>query len=242
MSKSDYKYHEVRVGDGLLRYARVTSVVNIIADPVLIAWFKRETPEEIEAKTQAGCEKGSRIHEWLEWHIGRSIGDTAFKDKEEPSKEDVETAIESFLLWESTFHPIYITSEQFVYSHALQVSGTFDLLCKIPSLHGDDLVLIDFKSSNMIDKKMDIQTTLYKECYEEMHHDIPGAEVKHMYILRLDKNRKTPQKNWGTESCKDFHKCRYVPKEALSCVTLFYYQEQPIVYDPVIPKQEEVAF
>ena len=74
--------------------------------------------------------------------------------------------------WE-TQKPELIDQEIHLYSDTLKVAGTTDLVCKI----GNDLWIIDHKTSNHIQTTHELQAAVYAHCYEEcfgIKPDKPG--------------------------------------------------------------------
>jgi hypothetical protein len=66
--------------------------------------------------------------------------------------------------WE-THKPELIDQEIHLFSDTLKVAGTTDLVCKI----GNDLWIIDHKTSNHIQTTYELQAAVYAHCYEECY-------------------------------------------------------------------------
>ena len=64
--------------------------------------------------------------------------------------------------WEE-YQPELIDQEIHLFSDELKVAGTTDLVCKI----GDELWIIDHKTSNHMQTTYELQAAVYAKCYEE---------------------------------------------------------------------------
>ena len=188
-----------RQSDGKL-LTGVTTILDTLNKPFLIAWAAKEvynyllprqeeiknaTPEEYEKilfeaknsrlkKSREALDSGHEAHEWIEYHV-------AGNDKPLPKDKEALSAVNAFIKWEEQNHPEWLASELVVASHTQDFAGTLDGLAKI----GNEICLIDFKTSKQVSPEYFLQTAAYQFCLEEM-----GQKVDKRIILRLPKDGK----------------------------------------------------
>lgn len=121
-----------------------------------------------ESTLRAKAEKGTAVHEAIEFHIAYGAIDC-------PS--DLMGYFNAYLAWRDDYLPRIVMSEQAVYHPAMLYAGTMDLLAVI----GDRNVLIDVKTTSQIN---DMLTSVQLEAYERaaMEH---GIEVDEKAVLQL---------------------------------------------------------
>lgn len=103
--------------------------------------------------------------------------------------------------WE-TQKPELLETEVFLHSNKYRVAGTCDLVCRI----NDEVWVIDLKTSNHLQTTYDLQTALYRECFEECY----DTKVDRVGVLWLksksrgeDKDGKRIKgKNWEVVESK----------------------------------------
>ena len=66
--------------------------------------------------------------------------------------------------WETSKAEL-IETEVFLYSDALNIAGTCDLVCKI----NDEICVIDIKTSNHLQITYELQSAIYARCFEECY-------------------------------------------------------------------------
>jgi hypothetical protein len=146
---------------------------------VLIAWAKRtaasgEDPDKVRDKS---ADIGTIAHYLIECKLlgtEPELGDYATNDI-----EMAKNAFNAFSKWWEAKDFAFLQSELPVVSEQYQFGGTIDLLAK----HGDDVILIDFKTSNGVYKEHLVQVAAYTEAYVETFGDL-----KDVYILQLSKD------------------------------------------------------
>jgi hypothetical protein len=84
--------------------------------------------------------------------------------------------------WEN-HNPILIETEIHLFSDELKIAGTCDMICEI----NGELWIIDFKTSNFLQKKYDLQVAAYGKCYEECY----GKKPQRFGILWLKSNKRS---------------------------------------------------
>lgn len=152
---------------------------NLTAEDVMMA---------VEAGRKAATEKseeamtiGTKVHNLIEAHIKKETGNVA--DLED---NNVSAAFAAFLEWESENIDNWGASEHCVYSNDWKVAGTLDA---VAMFHGQQLAIIDFKTSGGFYESYPLQIAGYAKCFEEMH----GVVVEKIGCLRLDKETGCPE-------------------------------------------------
>jgi hypothetical protein len=160
-------------------YPAVTRILDV-AGPVeygLRAYFKNNTPEDIEEKSRVSLEKGSLVHDAIEQLLNGVV--LPLDNYEDPMKK----LIVRFYEWYQTFKPTDYLTEQTIFSLKFKYAGTCDLVATI----GDKRVLIDFKTNkNGIYFNNKLQVMAYKQAYEET----TGEHIDECYVLRLGSQHK----------------------------------------------------
>ena len=115
---------------------------------------------------------GTEIHEWVsDWILG--------KKPEMPENEKVVNGITAFLKFQKQHKFKWLESERLVYSKKHNYAGTLDAIAK----EGNNLVLVDFKSSKAIYDDMRFQVAGYQIAYEEE----TGKKIDKRMIIRFGK-------------------------------------------------------
>jgi len=159
----------------------------------LLNFFKQNTPEEIEEKSNAGKENGSIVHDACEKLLNGieiPLIDYSLRAKK---------ALLSFYEWYNTYLPKSLITEQMVASKINKYAGTLDLVCTI----GDKRILIDFKTNKgAIYFTNKLQVMAYKQAYEESTDE----KIDECWILRLGSQHKCgyEYKQIDDVSVKDF--------------------------------------
>lgn len=127
-------------------YPSVTTVKNIIANEGLQNWFKHSSAQEIEEKTQHGCDVGDIVHESIEELI--QSGETTIEDIEDNKiRKDCSKYLQGFInFWDA--HDVSVKEmEVSVLNSKFGIAGTIDV---VGSLDGEPAI-IDWKTSNSKD-------------------------------------------------------------------------------------------
>ena len=132
-------------------------------------------------------EDGTKVHEMIEEYLeGKEMN---FLNESGYPQYDP-TVWQMFLrfvdFWD-THKPELIDQEIHLYSDELRVAGTTDLVCKI----GNDLWIIDHKTSNHIQTTYELQAAVYSHCYEECF----GVKPDKTGILWLKSNKRKASKD-----------------------------------------------
>ena len=152
-------------------------------------WLADKGWDEAQAIKQAAGDKGSKVHKAIEDIIGgkKLKMDDKYADS---SGEESELTVEeweclmSFVDWWKETKPEVISAEQVVFTD--RYAGTVDLVCKI----GEEVWLIDFKTSSDIWAEYELQVSAYK-------HALPS--VQKIGILQLNYKRNKTKKFKFTE-------------------------------------------
>jgi hypothetical protein len=83
--------------------------------------------------------------------------------------------------WE-TYKPELLEAEVYLFSDEIKVAGTCDLVCKIDG----KVWIIDFKTSNYLHTSYELQTAIYRKCYEECF----GVKIDEVGILWLKSSKR----------------------------------------------------
>jgi len=177
----------------------VTSVLEIIAKPALIAWAANKTSEYIDQnlpvgqpideimkmrlvkdcksayrkKAQDAADIGTMFHDWVHSYI---IG----KNPKIPTNEMLKKAVEQFLNWVKERDVKFIDSERRVLSLMHGYCGTCDFIAKI----GKKLVLGDIKTSTGIWEEYYLQVSAYAHAFME---EFPLIKIEDLFIIRCSK-------------------------------------------------------
>ena len=197
------RYYDV---EGVGTLPSVTTVLNVISKPALVPWARnlaleharaalldsprpasfssyQEWVEHTIAKAKAWPDKvkdqaadfGTRLHALIEGYI---------KAPELPLDipEDMRPPFDAFLAWQEESQVTIHLAEFMVYSRR-GYAGTVDAI----ATRGDELVVVDWKTSNAVYPEMALQLGAYGAALEEMlDHRIPVAET---WVLRLGKTK-----------------------------------------------------
>jgi hypothetical protein len=131
-------------------------------------------------------EDGTKVHEMIEEYLeGTEMNflNSSGYPQYDPSIWQMFLRFVDF--WE-TYQPELIDQEIHLYSDTLKVAGTTDLVCKI----GNDLWIIDHKTSNHIQTTYELQAAVYAHCYEECF----GVKPDKTGILWLKSNKRKTSK------------------------------------------------
>ena len=132
-------------------------------------------------------EDGTKVHEMIEEYLeGKEMNflNTAGYPQYDPTIWQMFLRFVDF--WE-THKPELIDQEIHLFSDELRVAGTTDLVCRI----GNDLWIIDHKTSNHIQKTAELQAAVYAHCYAECFGVVPDKTG----ILWLKSNKRKSSKD-----------------------------------------------
>jgi hypothetical protein len=142
-------------------------------------WLASKGWDEAEAiKSEAG-DKGSKIHNAVDQLIkgGTIKMEDKFNNINTDNPEDLKpeeySAVNSFVRWYNEVKPEFILNETTVISKEFNFAGTVDCVAKI----GDQIWIIDWKSSQYIWPSMEAQISAYKQAFKEMGRNTTGIKL-----------------------------------------------------------------
>lgn len=157
----------------------VTTVLNVLAKPALIAWANRLGLEGIDSSRYRDkmADVGTITHLMILAHITKATPDLT-----EYSQQDISTAencMLSFLEWEKAHKLEPIVVETPITSDKYGYGGTPDYI----GLVNGRLELLDFKTGNGIWAEMFYQLAAYRQLAQEQGH-----KIEHARILRIGRD------------------------------------------------------
>jgi len=186
---------------GGVRYGGVTGVLGIINKPALVNWAARQAADHIakairlsigsnivitdewikvvldaakkrpeELKTEA-ADKGTLIHKRIDQDILCGPVD--------PLTPELAPAYEAFQKWVKESQIRFLMGDTKVASIEFGYGGSLDALGQI----GDDLVLLDWKTSSGIWPEYALQVAAYAQAFKETY----GETIDKAYIVRFSK-------------------------------------------------------
>ena len=130
-------------------------------------------------------EEGTQVHEMIEAYLNGE--ELKFLEHGIPMyPTNVWQMFLRFVDWWEEYKPALIEAEVHLFSDELKVAGTCDLVCEI----GDELWIIDFKTSNHLQTTYDLQTAIYAQCFEECY----GKKINRAGVLWLKSSKRGPKK------------------------------------------------
>ena len=156
-------------------------------------WLKKVGYSADYIVKRAG-EQGTQVHDLCEQYLlGKEI--KYFGDYSVPMYDtQVWNMFLRFVNFWETFKPTLIETEVFLFSDEWKVAGTCDLIVEI----NGETWLLDIKTSNAVAATYELQTTIYKKCYEECFN----KKIDRTGILWLKSSKRGPRdgkfqgKNW----------------------------------------------
>lgn len=151
-------------------------------------WLANEGWDEAENAKKTAGEKGSRVHKAIEHLItgGKVSHDSKFSANGEPEKEltaEEYGAILSFARWAEAEKPRFLMTEKTVVSKKYGYAGTADAAAMI----GDEVYIVDWKTSKGIYPSMEIQIAAYREALREEGYE--WADIAKLAILQVGYER-----------------------------------------------------
>jgi len=133
------------------------------------------------------AEEGTQVHELCEAYLnGEEL--QFLDDRGRPQyNPDVWQMFLRFVEFWETYKPTLIETEVHLFSDELKVAGTCDLIIEI----GDELWLLDLKTSNNMQTTYELQTAVYGQCYEECF----GKKINRYGILWLKSSKRKVSKD-----------------------------------------------
>lgn len=187
----------------------VTWITNYVYKGIqFYQWLAKKGWDEAEAiKVEAG-DKGSKIHNAIDLLIkGVTVKmSDPFSNLSDEKASDLNpeeySAVNSFVKWYEEVKPEFILNETTVISKEYNFAGTVDCVCKI----GEQVWIIDWKSSQYIWPSMIAQVSAYKQAFKEM-----GRNVKNIKLAILQIGYKKNKKGFKFTEIEDNFEDLFLP-------------------------------
>ena len=163
-------------------YPSITYILNTYPKPIQYTEWLKDVSHNSEHIVKKAQEEGTMVHEMAENYLnGEEVN---FLDNYGNPQYPI-NVWQMFLrfveFWE-IYNPKLIETEVHLFSDELRVAGTCDLVCEI----NNEIWMIDFKTSNYIQKTYELQTAIYSKCYEECF----GKKINRQGILWLKSSKR----------------------------------------------------
>lgn len=135
-----------------------TTILNAYPQSVqLTQWIAQQGWHESQRiKSEAG-ERGTRVHQGIEYLLQKSV-----LDKENYSLEEW-SRLSAFVDWYKAYHPQIVATEKLCYSRKYGYAGRTDAIFKI----SDQIIVCDWKTSSSIHDHFPLQVASYAQALEE---------------------------------------------------------------------------
>jgi PD-(D/E)XK nuclease superfamily protein len=150
-------------------------------------WLAEHGWDESQAIKQAAGDKGSKVHDAIsailrgeEVRIDSEFLNRSNDKMEELTLEEVD-GIKSLVDWKNVNEPIHLAWDLTVFSEKFGYAGTIDYICKV----GDEVYLIDFKTSAQVWPEYELQVSAYKQALVEMQARGDFAQIGDMSQAKL---------------------------------------------------------
>jgi hypothetical protein len=152
------------------RYARVSTVLGVLAKPGLEAWKRKVGYEEAERISKAAADLGTRIHAVCEqWDIGL-MADAV-------TAADLQDHLSAYLQWKAANVAEVVMVEETVVHKRHRYAGTLDRLVRLTD---GRLMIFDLKTGKTVDGVYRLQQSAYEVALEANGVDIDGRMVLHL--------------------------------------------------------------
>lgn len=182
----------------------VTTILGCLNKPALNTWLCKQTfhaarngcrtfgesQKEVTKISQKACRIGRDVHKFVELKA---------KGRKPQMQSNYLEYYQAFNEWLIDYKPEFVASEITVTSKKNNYKGTVDLLARVK---GKDC-LVDLKTGKYIYETVELQTSAYKQAYEEQGL----GEIEETWCLLLEKGRD----GLPTGEYK-FEKLRYKPE------------------------------
>lgn len=168
-------------------YPSITYVLSMYPKgPHYIEWIKKHGYNS-ELIARKAAEDGTMVHNLCEYYLlGHEISYLDSNLVPKYSNEIWQMFLRFVDFWE-TYKPTLIETEVHLFSDELKIAGTCDIVCEI----NGEVWIIDLKTSNAIQSTYEIQTSIYKKCYEECYNQ----KVARTGVLWLKSSSRGPDKS-----------------------------------------------
>lgn len=150
-------------------YPSVTSILTAFPPSSFLLDWMKEVGLNADILKDRAAREGTQVHEGIE---------TLLKGEKLDWVDDYGNARYNLNVWKmllrfqdffSLVKPVTFNSELFIYSDTYKYAGTTDYLCKV----GNEIWLLDFKTSNHLSPTYNLQLSAYAEALKEQEGIIP---------------------------------------------------------------------
>ena len=161
ITTNDSRFYE----DGKKTYPSVTYVLSYYPKGKNFEDWLKKVGYASDFIAKKAADEGTLVHNLAERYLRGDKID--LMDEDQNPKYDLKIW-KMFLrfvdFWETSKAEL-IETEVFLYSDALNIAGTCDLVCKI----NDEICVIDIKTSNHLQITYELQSAIYARCFEECY-------------------------------------------------------------------------
>ena len=161
ITTNDFRFYE----DGNRTYPSVTYVLSYYPKGRNFEDWLKKVGYASDFIAKKAADEGTLVHNLAERYLRGDKID--LMDEDQNPKYDLKIW-KMFLrfvdFWETSKAEL-IETEVFLYSDALNIAGTCDLVCKI----NDEICVIDIKTSNHLQITYELQSAIYARCFEECY-------------------------------------------------------------------------
>ena len=161
ITTNDSRFYE----DGNRTYPSVTYVLSYYPKGRNFEDWLKKVGYASDFIAKKAADEGTLVHNLAERYLRGDKID--LMDEDQNPKYDLKIW-KMFLrfvdFWETSKAEL-IETEVFLYSDALNIAGTCDLICKI----NDEICVIDIKTSNHLQITYELQSAIYARCFEECY-------------------------------------------------------------------------
>jgi len=189
MKQLNFLDHRVYQRAEGLFYPSVTSILQYMPKGKFFEEWLKEVGQSADIIKNRAAAEGTQTHGIIEQLI---------KGEEVSWIDNYGNAICNEQVWQMVLRfadfwnqvkPTSLALEQFLYSDTHQYAGTVDLVCKI----GEETWIIDFKTSNHLQRSYDLQLASYASAWEEMGK----GKVDKVGVLWLKSSKRGPSNQKG---------------------------------------------
>lgn len=172
-----------------LYYPSVTTILQYMPKNKFFETWLKDVGHNADYIMRRAGKEGTQVHEAVEKLLeGEEV---SWMDDYGNAKynELVWSMVMKFVECWKTLDPELIATEEFTFSDEHRYAGTADIICKI----GDEVWLLDVKTSNSIHKSYDLQLAAYAKAWEEQ----TGQKIDKTGIIWLKSSKRGPSKRPG---------------------------------------------
>lgn len=161
-------------------YPRVSYVLEMIAKPGLMNWFKNSKASDIKKTQAVALDIGKKAHKLAE-RISKGELIKLSEIREIKKIPQLYNCLVSFCKWKNEENIEFLDAEKKVWSDKHCYAGTLDGIARRKGSKA--LILVDYKSSKAIYDEYPLQAIAYKVAYEER----TGEKIDEVWIIRFGK-------------------------------------------------------